>query len=130
MISYLNGDMVAVKGYQPQAEVITFRRWLAITDQAVALVNGAVESGQQELSQLSTEARKAWGWLQACGLDTAEKVDGYLERRPLFDQPGDPGVLVRCACCGRVLVDNVSKVLGVGPECRAGKCNCKHRREA
>ncbi|MBM3188087.1 MAG: hypothetical protein FJZ90_05120 [Chloroflexi bacterium] len=125
MVSYLNGDMVAVKGYKPQAQVITFRRWLAVTDKAVALVNGAVESGQQELSQLNTEARHAWQWLAACGLDTAEKVDGYIERRPLFDLPGDPGALVRCRCCGRVLVDNVSKALGYGPECRAGKCKCK-----
>jgi len=127
MLTYLANDMVAVKGYKPQAQVITFRTWLEVTDKAVSMVTEAVEAGQQELSQLSTQARNAWGWLQACGLDTPEKVDGYIERRPLFDQPGDPGALVRCACCGRVLVDNVSKALGIGPECRTGRCNCKRR---
>jgi len=69
--------------------------------------------------------RKAWGWLAASGLDGADKREGYKSRQPLFELPGNAGRLMRCRCCAQVLVDPLSEAVGYGPECRAGKCNCK-----
>jgi hypothetical protein len=127
MLTYLANDTVAVKGFEPQVVKVTFKTWLRMTDKAAEVIEGAVAAGGQEWTQLSNGQRRAWQWLAASGLDSTEKLDGYKSRRPLFDQPPDPGALVRCACCGRVLMDNVSKALGIGPECRTGRCNCKRR---
>jgi len=125
MLTYLAGDEVVVKGFTPQTFKVSFRDWLRLTDKAAEIVAGAIAAGGQEWTQLSNGERRAWQWLAASGLNTAEALDGYKARRALHDQPGDRGALVRCACCGRLLVDNVSKALGIGPECRAGKCRCK-----
>jgi hypothetical protein len=119
--------MVAVHGYEAQPVRVTFKTWLALTDKAVALVvERAVDVGR-EWAELSVTERNAWRWLVTSGLDDADKLEGYKSRRPLFELPGDPGNLVRCACCGRVLVNPLSKALAMGPECRLGKCNCRQR---
>jgi hypothetical protein len=79
----------------------------------VELVEGAVESGR-EWAELSAAEHNAWRWLVASGLDDTDKLEGYKSRRPLFELPGDPGNLVRCGCCVRVLVDPLSKAVGKG----------------
>jgi hypothetical protein len=125
MLTYLASDEVVVKDFAPQAVKVSFRDWLRLTDKAAEIVEGAIADGGHEWAQLSNGERRAWQWLAASGLNTAEALDGYKARRALHDQPGDRGALVRCGCCGRVLLDPVSKLLGYGPECRAGKCRCK-----
>jgi hypothetical protein len=127
MLTYLANDTVAVKGFEPQVVKVTFRDWLRLTDKAAEIVERAVAVGSQEWPQLSNGERRAWQWLAASGLNTAEALDGYKARRALHDQPGDPGHLVYCRCCGRKLIDPVSKLLGAGPECRTGRCQCKRR---
>ena len=108
MVTYLPGDTdnVSVNG-----EHMLFRSWLARTDQAIMACADAFEAERRAPSW-------ALSWLWACGFDSAELVLGYVERRPLFDLPPDPSRIIRCARCGRVLTNPVSKALGQGPRCR------------
>lgn len=93
----------------------TLRAWLSATDTAVAIRNAAKQAGRKPESP---KEKAAALWLHACGLNQQDKIDLYVQRRALFDTPEDAPRRVHCSRCGRVLSDPLSKLLGIGPECR------------
>jgi hypothetical protein len=111
MVKWLPSDVVVVRGYTNQPVRLTAEAWQNMTRNAVQVFENAVGKPATE------EALRTLYWLKACGVDSQEAFFGLKER---LAQPSDPSRIVRCRRCNAMLTDPVSKVLGMGPDCRMG----------
>lgn len=95
-----------------------FTAWLNITDRAIGQRSAFIKRAENGDKQPSESDIYYARWMNACGLTNDESIKGYLERRALFNRPGDMPKSVRCSKCGRILTDKVSIAVGAGKKCR------------
>ncbi len=108
MIHYLSGAVVRVDGMGHY----TLSNFVHNTKLAIGILRARI--GQPA----TPGTHWAMGWLRACGAHSKEDVDRLGERLALLAGSPDPVGLIRCARCTRPLSDPLSKLLGLGPECR------------